>query len=256
MARLDGKVAIVTGAAQGLGAVFAKALAGEGAKVALADIDDAGPAAAKIAKEVSGAETLALKTDVTDEASAQAMVAATLERFGKLDILINNAAISGKIRTGPFEQITVAEWDRVMAVNVRGFFLCAKAAVVPMRKQKYGKIVQMASGTALRGAPNFLHYVTSKGAIVSMTRSIAREVGNDNITINSIAPGLTMSETIQAKMDTDEWTTLGQLMIAGRSLKRDEQPDDLVGAMLYFASPASDFVTGQCLVVDGGGINH
>lgn len=256
MARLDGKVALVTGAAQGLGAVFAKALADEGAKVALADIDDTGPAAAAVESDVAGAETLALETDVTDEASVQAMVDATLDRFGRLDILINNAAISGRIRTGPFEEITVEEWDQVMAVNVRGFFLCAKTSLKPMRAQQYGKIVQMASGTALRGAVGFLHYVSSKGAIVSMTRAMAREIGDGNITVNSIAPGLTLSETIQAKMHRDEWTKAGQMSIAGRSLKREERPDDLVGAMLYFASPDSDFVTGQCLVVDGGGINH
>ena len=139
---------------------------------------------------------------------------------------------------------------------MRGFFLCAKAVAAPMRKQKYGKIVQMASGTALRGATGFLHYVSSKGAVIAMTRAMAREIGDGNITVNAIAPGLTMSETILAKMDTDQWSMAGRMSIAGRSLKREEKPDDLVGAMLYFASPDSDFVTGQCLVVDGGGINH
>jgi NAD(P)-dependent dehydrogenase (short-subunit alcohol dehydrogenase family) len=256
MARLEGKVAIVTGAAQGLGKAFAGALAREGAKVTLADIDDCEPAAAEIASTYQGAESLALKTDVTSEASCKDMVAETIAKFGKLDILVSNAAISGKIRRAGFEDITVEEWDQVMAVNVRGPFLCAKAAVPEMRKQKYGKIVHMASGTAFRGAPRFLHYVSSKGAVLALTRSLSREVGGDNICVNTIAPGLTMSESIAAKGDEPEWQDNFTMSIASRAIKRDEVPEDLVGTMLYLVSPDSDFVTGQCIVVDGGGINN
>ena len=253
MGRLDGRVAIITGAAQGIGAAYAKALAGEGARVALSDIQDAGAVAREIEATYQGAETLALHTDVSDESQVNAMVAETVERFGKLDILISNAALFASVSHKPFLDIQVEEWDRVMAVNVRGPWLCAKAAVPEMRKNGYGKIVNIASGTLFKGAPNFLHYVTSKGAILAMSRSMSREVGGDGICVNTLAPGLTMSEGV---LESDEYLAGRDANMASRALKRYQEPEDLTGAMLFLVSSDSDFMTGQCMGVDGGSVNH
>ena len=254
MARLDERVAIVTGAARGIGAEYAKGLADEGAKVVIADILDGSAVAAKInARHPSAA--LNIPTDVTDEAAVSNLVAETVSTFGKLDILVNNAADLALGRQVPFEEITVADWDALMAVNLRGPFLCARAAVPEMRKQNYGKIINISSGTVFSGATNFLHYVASKGGILAMTRSLSREVGDDGICVNSLAPGLTMSEAVAADeiLGSEERR---QPQIERRAIKRDQQPDDLVGTLLYLASSDSDFMTGQCLLVDGGAGNH
>lgn len=253
MGRLDGRVAIITGAAQGIGAAYAKALAGEGARVALSDIQDASTAAKDIEDSFQGAETLVLKTDVSDEASTEAMVADTVARFGKLDILISNAAMFASISHKPFFEIPVAEWDQMMAVNVRGPWLCAKAAVPEMRKNGYGKIVNIASGTLFKGVPDILHYVTSKGAVLAMTRSMSREVGGDGICVNTLAPGLTMSEGV---LGSEEFMSGRDANLASRALKRYQEPEDLTGAMLFLVSSDSDFMTGQCMVVDGGSVNN
>ncbi|MDP6430609.1 MAG: glucose 1-dehydrogenase [Rhodospirillales bacterium] len=253
MGRLDGRVAIITGAAQGIGAAYAKALAGEGARLALADIQDAGPVAKEIEAGFQGAETLALGTDVSDEAQVNDMVAKTVERFGKLDILISNAAMFASISHKPFTDIPVEEWDRLMAVNVKGPWLCAKAAVPEMQKNGYGKIVNIASGTLFKGNPNILHYVTSKGAILAMTRSMSNEVGGDGICVNTLAPGLTMSEGV---LGAKEFMEGRDANMASRALKRYQEPEDLTGAMLFLVSPDSDFMTGQCMVVDGGSVHH
>ena len=253
MDRLAGRVAIVTGAAQGIGATYAKALAGEGAKIVITDILDCGPVADDIEAAYQGADVLSLDTDVSDEAATKEMVAKTIEKFGKLDILVTNAALFGHITVGPFEDIPVAEWDKLMAVNVKGPWLCAKAAVPEMRKQGYGKIINIASGTLFKGTPNMLHYVSSKGAVLAMTRSLSREVGGDGICVNTIAPGLTMSENVLAR---DDHTKHRQEIIDSRAIAREEVPGDLIGALLFLASADSDFMTGQCLVVDGGSVNH
>ncbi|MDB5728119.1 MAG: 3-oxoacyl-ACP reductase [Noviherbaspirillum sp.] len=250
--KLAGRVAIITGAAQGIGAEYAKAMAAEGAAVVLADILDAGPVAQAISE--NGGKALALKCDVTDAASVQAMVAATIEKFGKLDILVNNAALFGTISRKPFEQIESQEFDRMMAVNVRGTFECTKAAVPAMRKQKYGKIVNIASGTVFKGAPMLLHYVTSKGAIVAMSRSLARELGDDGIRVNTLAPGLTLSENV---ISNPAWQgSSAASTVASRAIKREATPQDMSGTLIYLCSADSDFVTGQVLVVDGGSVMH
>jgi NAD(P)-dependent dehydrogenase (short-subunit alcohol dehydrogenase family) len=250
--RLQGKVAIITGAAQGIGAEYARALATEGAAVIVADVLDAAPVAQEITGK--GGQALALRCDVTDPASVQAMVAATLERFGKLDILVNNAALFGNVKRKPFEEIESAEWDRMMAVNVRGAFECAKAVAPAMRSQKYGKIVNIASGTVFKGAPMLLHYVTSKGAIVAMSRSLARELGGDGIRVNTLAPGLVMSESV---MGNPDWAgAAAQNTVNTRAIKRESTPEDMCGTLIYLCSPDSDFVTGQVLVVDGGAVMH
>ncbi len=250
MGRLDGKVAIVTGAAQGIGATYALALAAEGAAVTVADIDDGASVVAGIQAAGAGAKALNLVTDVTDEAACLEMVARTEEAFGGLDIMVANAAISGQAYHGPFEDMPIAEWDRLMAVNVRGPFLCARAAAPAMRKRGGGKIINVASGTLFKGAPGLLHYVTSKGGVLAMTRSLARELGDDNICVNTIAPGLTLSESILAGEHYDQ--AARDAAVASRALKREEQPDDLIGALIFLASPDSDFMSGQCMLVDGG----
>ena len=250
--RLKGRVAIVTGAAQGIGETYARALASAGAAVVCADVLDTAPVAAAI--EAAGGAVLALHTDVTSAASVQAMVEATVSRFGRIDVLVNNAAVFGSIKLKPFVEIESAEWDRIMAVNVRGPFECAKAVTPVMRKQRYGKIINVASGTVFKGTPMFLHYVTSKGAVVAMTRCLARELGDDNICVNTLAPGLTLSANVVSNQDWQGGIAAG--IVASRAIKREQLPDDLTGTLVYLASGDSDFVTGQVIVVDGGSVTH
>ena len=251
MARLEGKTAIVTGAAQGIGAVYARALAQEGAKVCLSDILDTAPAVEEIRK--AGGEAIGIHCDVTDPENIRAMVAETISTFGKLDILVNNAALFADLKQGSFLDIDEAEWDRVMQINTRGVFSCVKAAVPEMKKNGYGKIINIASGTVFKGTPMLLHYVSSKGAQVAFTRALAREVGDDGITVNCIAPGLTMSEKV---INDDQWTAVKDGNTASRAIKREQMPEDLIGALVFFSSKDSDFITGQTLVVDGGSAMH
>ncbi len=247
--RLKDKVAIVTGAAQGIGAAYARGLAREGAAVAIVDILD--PTA--VAKEIVGNDgrALPLVVDVSDEKQTRDMAQKVAETFGHIDILVNNAAVYGTIVRKPFEEITVEEWDKIMAVNVRGIFLCVKAVAPYMKARKRGKIVNVTSSTFFKGNENFLHYVSSKGAVVAMTRSLARELGDYNINVNAIAPGQTMSE---ANMKRGEETDARSLQI--RLLKRRLLPEDLVGTAIYLSSSDSDMMTGQVLLVDGGTAFH
>jgi len=247
--RLKDKVAIVTGAAQGIGAAYARGLAREGAAVAIVDILD--PTA--VAKEIVGNDgrALPLVVDVSDEKQTRDMAQKVAETFGHIDILVNNAAVYGTIVRKPFEEITVEEWDKIMAVNVRGIFLCVKAVAPYMKARKRGKIVNVTSSTFFKGNENFLHYVSSKGAVVAMTRSLARELGDYNINVNAIAPGQTMSE---ANLKRGEETDARSLQI--RLLKRRLLPEDLVGTVIYLSSSDSDMMTGQVLLVDGGTAFH
>ena len=248
MGRLDGRVAIVTGAAQGIGAAFARALAGEGASVAVADLDSGAKVVAEI--EAAGGAAIDVPTDVADEAACARMVGAAVEAFGGLDVIVNNAAVFTSVERKPFTDIPVEEWDRVMAVNVRGVWLCCKAAAPEMRRRKYGKIVSICTGRIFKGSPFFLHYDASKAAVLGITRSLARELGGDNICVNAIAPGSTMSENVLKRTN---WMGGNPAQtVATRALKREETPEDLVGACVYLASADSDFVTGQTIVVDGG----
>lgn len=250
MRRLEGRVAIVTGGGHGIGKFYAKRLAEEGAKVVIAEID--GAAGEQVAGEIGGA--MAIRTDVADQASVDAMAATTVERFGRIDVLVNNAAIFATIpmSRSPFDQIDPAEWDRMMAVNLRGTWLCCRAVIPQMRKQAYGKIVNISSGTALKGSASRIHYVTSKAGILGFTKTLAMEVGKDNICVNCIAPGSTLSEeNADAAL-----VKYRQAAAATRALQRMQTPEDLVGAVAFFASPDSDFITGQTLVVDGGAHMH
>ena len=247
--RVEDRVCIVTGAAQGLGATYAKSLSKEGAKVVVTDIDDATVVAAEI--QALGGEVLALQNDVSDWASCQEMVSKTVEKFGRVDVLVNNAAIFGNLERASIDEISPELFQRVMNVNVTGSFLCTKAAVPIMREQSYGKIIMISTSRIFAGLPFYIHYDASKGAVFGMTRAMANELGDDGIRVNAIAPGSTMSENVKARTDWRDGGPAAKL--AGRSLKRLQDPEDLIGSCIFFASAESDFVTGQTLVVDGGG---
>ena len=214
----------------------------------IADILDGDSVVREI--ESAGGRALGLKIDVSKEEDTQQMAADAVRAFGRIDILVNNAAIFINIQRHPFYEITADEWDRVSAVNIKGPFLCAKAVFSQMKEQKYGKIINISSSTAYWGTPMFLHYVASKAALVGMTRSLAREVGEFGICVNAIAPGLVEHEGQNAPK------ALTELQLNARSIKRLETPEDLLGVLVYLASPDSDFVTGQTLVVDGGSVFH
>jgi NAD(P)-dependent dehydrogenase (short-subunit alcohol dehydrogenase family) len=247
---LTGKVAVITGGAQGLGAAFALALAEQGAAVIVGDVAPTKEACAAVA--AAGGEARGVTLDVTSAESVKAVFGEVKTAFGRLDILVNNAAISGSIQLKPMLEVSTEEWDRVMTVNVRGIFECIKAAVPLMRVNNYGKIINLSSGTAVKGSPGQPHYVASKGAVISLTRAAAREFGTDGIRVNALAPGLTMSENMKTNPSWSD--TIITNNIATRALKREAVPDDLLGALVFLASPASDFVTGQTLSVDGGSV--
>ncbi len=254
MARLDGRVAIVTGGAKGIGRHYSSALAAAGARVMIADIADGGALAAEIAGKHGANSVTSAAVDVSDEGSVRELVAATLARFGKIDILVNNAALFAPLQEQPFAEIDVALWDRVMAVNVRGLFLKAKHVAPHMIAQRYGKIINIGSGTAARGIPHMLHYVTSKGAVTAFTRALSRELGAHNICVNTLAPGFTISDSV-VEHNPGHLKSAREPAIARRALKRDEVPEDLVGTLIFLASAESDFITGQTLAVDGGANN-
>jgi NAD(P)-dependent dehydrogenase (short-subunit alcohol dehydrogenase family) len=246
--KLKGKVAVITGGARGLGRAYSLRLAKEGAKVVVADILDGKETVEAI--KVQGGEAIYVKTDVTSEESTQEMAAKTVERFGRIDALVNNAALFADLVKKPFWEIPVAEWDKVMAINLKGPFLCAKAVYPQMKKQGKGKIVNVASGTFFKGLPHFLHYVVSKGGNVAITRSLAREVGDVGINVNCIAPGYTETEFLKDHpQDPPEVT---KAIMGSRCIKRAETPDDLSGTVVFLCSDDSDFITGQTIIVDGG----
>jgi 3-oxoacyl-[acyl-carrier protein] reductase len=252
--RLEGRVAIVTGGGHGIGKAYAQRLASEGAKIVIAEIDEKAALAVAAELKAAGHEALGIRTDVSDTASTQAMAAAAIERFGRIDVLVNNAAIFATVpmSRSPFDKITVDEWDRMMTVNLRGSWLASCAVIPQMRKQAYGKIINISSGTALKGSPSRIHYVTSKAGILGFTKTLANEVGKDNICVNCVAPGSTLSEE-----DPDEdIVKMRSAATATRALKRVQKPEDLTGAVVFFASADSDFITGQTLVVDGGSCMH
>ncbi|MGI9584212.1 MAG: SDR family NAD(P)-dependent oxidoreductase [Acidimicrobiia bacterium] len=245
---LTGKVAIVTGAAQGIGRAIADGLAAEGARIVIADIANAEEAAA------SYTDGIGLSVDVSNPEQVDAMVATVVDECGSLDILVNNAGVYASLEMRPFEQIPVEEWRSVMDVNVLSMFLTCRAAVPVMKQQGGGRIVNISSGTPFRGVPYLLHYVTSKGAIVALTRSLAKEVGPDNVLVNCVAPGFTISEGVKQRPEVLD--ALAEVSVAARTLKRDQMPEDVVGAVTFLCSSGSEFITGQTMVIDGGQYFH
>lgn len=247
--RLDGKVIIVTGGGHGLGQEYCLALAAAGARVVVADIDQ--EAATGVAREIAqrGGQALAWPTDVSDEASAAAMAKNTVDHFSRLDVLINNAAIIFTIKVSrvPVEKLDVKEWDRVMAVNTRGTFLCTKAVIPYMKSQGQGKIINVSSSTVIDGSPMRSHYVTSKAANVGFTRCVARELGEFNITVNCLSPG-----SILSAPDDPAAVEIAKRASQSRCLKRVGYPKDMVGTVIFLCSSDSDFITGQTIVVNGG----
>ena len=248
MGRLEGKVAIVTGGAQGIGRAIAEGLAAEGARIVIADL--------RGAEEAAGAyhDGLGLTVDVADEADAERMVAETVGRCGGVDVLVNNAGLYASLEMRAFTEIPLEEWRRVMDVNVASMFLTCRFAVPAMRERGGGAIVNISSGTPFRGVPFLLHYVTSKGAIVAFTRALAKELGRDGIRVNCVAPGFTLSDGVEQHPEVI--AALRDVSVAARTIQRDQVPADVVGAVAYLASGDASFVTGQTIVIDGGQYFH
>jgi NAD(P)-dependent dehydrogenase (short-subunit alcohol dehydrogenase family) len=236
---LDGKVAIVTGGAQGIGAAIASGLEAEGATVVVADLNP---------------PEGGIRADVASEQDVTRMVDETVQRHGRIDVLVNNAGLYASLEMRAFTEIPLEEWNRVMEVNVASMFLTSRAVVPVMREQGRGKIVNISSGTPFRGVPFLLHYVTSKGAIVALTRALAKELGKDSIHVNCVAPGFTMSDGVKSHPEVVE--ALRDVSIAARTIQRDQLPEDVVGAVVFLCTPAADFITGQTLVIDGGQYFH
>ncbi|HSE89044.1 MAG TPA: 3-oxoacyl-ACP reductase family protein [Candidatus Binatia bacterium] len=242
--RFKDKSVIITGGGGKIAKAYAMAFAKEGAKVSLPDIAGADHVVKAI--QGMGGTAISMASDVSDEKSVKAMVDETAKQFGTIDVLINNAAYFMTVWKGPFWEMSVEEFDKAMTVNVRGSWLCAKAAVPHMQKQKKGKIINISSNVALTGNPNYIHYVTSKGALIAMTRAMARELGDWNICVNTVTPGFVVTEGRQVDPAYEK------VRAQQRSIKRSQVETDLVGTVLFLSSPDSDFMTGQLLNVDGG----
>jgi 3-oxoacyl-[acyl-carrier protein] reductase len=249
---LSGRAVVITGGGKGIGKVYAQEFAAAGARVLAADID--GAAAKAVAEEIAarGHEAVGIATDIASEDSTKAMAQTALDRFGAIDVLINNASLMSVLARRSWVEIPVEEWDRVMAVNLRGMFLACRAVFPAMQAQKRGKIVNISSSRVWEGTPNRLHYTTSKAGVIGFTRALAREVGEFGITVNAVTPGMTQSET-QVQSSSGNYLA-GR--VAGRAIERVQIPADLVGAVMFLSSAASDFMTGQTINVDGGKAMH
>jgi NAD(P)-dependent dehydrogenase (short-subunit alcohol dehydrogenase family) len=245
---VTGRSVVITGAGGGLGRAFALAFAHTGARVVAADLDGAAAAAtcAAVAEAVDGAEAIAVTADVSDEASTAAMAVAAVGAFGTIDALVNNAAVYAGLERRPFDEIAVADWDRVMAVNLRGPWLCAKACAAALRDGG-GAIVNVSSATVMSGSPLWAHYVASKSALIGLSRVMARELGRDGVRVNTLAPGFTLTEASRELIDDADSYGVGR-----GAIQRSLQPDDIVGTAVFLASDASAMITGQTFVVDGG----
>jgi 3-oxoacyl-[acyl-carrier protein] reductase len=252
--RLQNKVTVITGAAHGIGKAYARRFAEEGAHVVIADIDSGGGQTAAKALTEAGFSAWARATDVRNYLNVEGLMRETADRFGRIDVLLNNAAIyvTQKLWKGPVEDLDLAEWDRVIEVNLKGVFLCCKAAVPIMKQQRSGKIINIASGTFFSGSGNMPHYTSAKGGVVALTRVMARQLGEWGINVNCMTPGSTMSEDSV----TEEVLKRRESSIDKRAFRRVETPADIVGTALFLASSDSDFITGQLIVVEGGGIMH
>jgi NAD(P)-dependent dehydrogenase (short-subunit alcohol dehydrogenase family) len=245
---LEGKVAVVTGAAQGIGNAIAKGLAAEGARIVVADLNRADEAAQEFE------DGIGLTVDVADDLQVERMAQQVVDECGRIDILVNNAGLYASLQMRPFTEIPVEEWRQVMDVNVLSMFLTTRAVVPRMREQGGGRIVNISSGTPFRGVPFLLHYVTSKGAIVALTRALAKELGRDDVLVNCVAPGFTMSDGVREHPEVIE--ALRDISVSARTIQRDQEPEDVVGAVVFLCGPGAAFVTGQTIVIDGGQYFH
>ena len=250
MGRLDGKTAVITGAGRGIGAVMAKRMAQEGANVVVTDVLDTETTVEAII--AAGGSAIGMSVDVTSDDNLAAVVETTEKTFGSLDILVNNASVFAALQPKPFMQIDNDEFDKVMTVNARGVHQATRAVVPAMLRAGGGKIVNIASGTFYYGPPGLSHYTASKGAVIALTRCHGRELGDKNIQVNAIAPGLTESGALQGNAGFDP--ARGPT-VQSRSIKREMLPEDLLGSLMYLITTDSDFVTGQTLNVDGGKVN-
>jgi 3-oxoacyl-[acyl-carrier protein] reductase len=249
---LTDKTIIVTGGGKGLGKVYVEELAKRGANVFAADIDGEANENVVHRLRAEGWRAHAQQTDIADVASVAALAKAALDKTGRIDVLINNASLMSVLPRQSWLEIPLDEWDRVMAVNLRGMFLCCRAVYPAMKERGYGKIINITSSRVFEGTPLRLHYTTSKAGVIGFTRALSREVGPMGITVNAIAPGTTLSDT-QVGSSSPEFLAA---RVAGRAIPRNQLPEDLVGAVIFFSSPASDFTTGQTLLVDGGRAMH
>ena len=249
---LRGRSVIITGGGKGIGKVYAQEFARAGARVLAADIDGEGAAAVASGIVAEGYEAIGIRTDISDPASVEAMAKTAIDAFGGIDVLINNASLMSVLPRRDWMEIPVEEWDRVMAVNLRGMFLCCHAVAPSMKAQGRGTIVNIASSRVWDGTPLRLHYTTSKAGVVGFTRALSRELASFGITVNAVSPGNTQSETQVATSSGNYLAT----RLEGRAIQRAQLPEDLVGAVIFLSTQASDFMTGQTINVDGGKAMH
>jgi NAD(P)-dependent dehydrogenase (short-subunit alcohol dehydrogenase family) len=246
MGTLDGRVAIVTGGAGGIGRAYCIGLAKEGARVVSADLADSSETIHLVNE--AGGEADQVITDVSDQSSTEQMARVAVERFGRIDVLVNNAGYFVTLKRGPWHEIPVDEWDKAFHINVRGVWLCCLAVWPTMKANGYGKIINITSNVIYRGVPNFLHYSASKSALIGLTRSLAREVGEHGIAVNALAPEYIPSP----KLDAVNPPGQNEMVVQQRIFKRTQVPEDMVGAVVFLAGPGSDFMTGQSILVNGG----
>ncbi len=249
---LRGRVVVITGGGKGIGKIYAREFAHAGAKVVAADVDGEGAQAVALDIVADGYEAIGLRCDISSAANVEAMARAALEKFGTIDVLVNNASLMSVLPRRDWMEIPVEEWDRVMEVNLRGMFLCCRAVAPTMKANRRGKIVNISSSRVWEGTPLRLHYTTSKAGVVGLTRALARELGEYGINVNAITPGATLSETQVASSSGNYLAT----RVDGRSFQRAQMPEDLVGAVMFLSTQASDFITGQTINVDGGKAMH
>ncbi len=249
---LSGRTVVITGGGKGIGKVYVEEFAKAGARVLAADVDGAAAKSVAAAFQAQGLQVVGTETDIASEDSTRAMAKAALDQFGSIEVLINNASLMSVLARRSWLEIPVDEWDRVMAVNLRGMFLSCRAVFSAMRERGRGKIVNISSSRVWEGTPNRLHYTTSKAGVIGFTRALAREVAEFGITVNAITPGMTQSETQVASSSANYLAT----RVAGRAIERVQVPADLVGAVMFLSTPASDFMTGQTVNVDGGRAMH
>jgi 3-oxoacyl-[acyl-carrier protein] reductase len=245
---LHGRVVIITGGGQGLGRAYAHHFAAQGAIPVIAELNEAGGRAVQAEVEAAGGKALFVQTDVADRASVDAMVQAALAAFGHIDCLINNAAVLSRITMAPFWKLPVDEWRRTMDINITGAFLCARAVVPAMQERRWGRIINVSSGTVIMGRENYLHYVTSKSAVIGMTRAMARELGAWTITVNAFWPGVTKTEIERPSVPSHAFDNMMQM----QAIKRLARTDDAAKAVMFLCSDDAEFITGQGLLADGG----